>query len=417
MGASAAVEVLHRRELAAERDPRARASLVVSLAAHHEATTGGLARALDSGVVDAVIEPHETRRVLLRDARRPAAAPGRAARQRAAVSPAPAHAWSPPGRTGEVAWTALGPGSPVTVFAHGLGGSAAETRPLATGVPGTRVLLSFRGHGASGPLPGGWDYDLLAADLRAVADEVRRDAGGRALARRRRADAPARERPGPLRAGGLPAARRDRPHPRRRRDPAAGGARRRDRRRRPRRRARDPACTTSRRRCATAAASRRWSGAGPYSCSSARPPARCGDDRPLVDRAVAGRGHGARARRRPGGRPAAPARRRRRARRAAAGGPAAARSARVVCSGPRPARCRTPSPPTCERTTRDRPARGQARARDRGAHRAVHRLLGRPRGGRAGRHAGAVAASAAAPRSPAGSPAACRASRRSSSST
>lgn len=66
MGATAAVEVLHRRELAAERDPGARAALVVSLAAHHEATTGGLARALQSGVVDAVIEPHETRRVLLR---------------------------------------------------------------------------------------------------------------------------------------------------------------------------------------------------------------------------------------------------------------------------------------------------------------------------------------------------------------
>ncbi|HEU0103788.1 MAG TPA: carboxyl transferase domain-containing protein [Mycobacteriales bacterium] len=66
MGATAAVEVLHRRELAAERDPRSRAALVLSLAAHHEATTGGLARALETGVVDAVIEPHETRRVLLR---------------------------------------------------------------------------------------------------------------------------------------------------------------------------------------------------------------------------------------------------------------------------------------------------------------------------------------------------------------
>ena len=78
----------------------------------------------------------------------------------------------PAGRVGEVAYTVLGSGSPVTVFAHGLGGSAAETRPLATGVPGTRVLLSFRGHGDSGPLPGGWDYDVLADDLRAVADEV-----------------------------------------------------------------------------------------------------------------------------------------------------------------------------------------------------------------------------------------------------
>lgn len=65
MGASAAVEVLHRRELAAERDPRSRAALVLRLAAQHEATTGGLTRALESGAVDAVIEPHETRRVLL----------------------------------------------------------------------------------------------------------------------------------------------------------------------------------------------------------------------------------------------------------------------------------------------------------------------------------------------------------------
>lgn len=78
----------------------------------------------------------------------------------------------PIGRVGEVAFTTLGEGLPVTVFAHGLGGSAAETRPLASGVPGTRVLLSFRGHGDSGPLPGGWDYDVLADDLRAVADVV-----------------------------------------------------------------------------------------------------------------------------------------------------------------------------------------------------------------------------------------------------
>ena len=79
------------------------------------------------------------------------------------------------GRTGDVAWSAVGTGSPVTVFAHGLGGSTAETRPLAARVAGTRVLLDFRGHGASGPLPGGWDYDLLADDLLSVADEVGAD--------------------------------------------------------------------------------------------------------------------------------------------------------------------------------------------------------------------------------------------------
>jgi acetyl-CoA/propionyl-CoA carboxylase carboxyl transferase subunit len=65
MGASAAVEVLHKRELAAERDPSARAALVLRLAADHEATTGGLARALECGAVDEVIEPADTRARLL----------------------------------------------------------------------------------------------------------------------------------------------------------------------------------------------------------------------------------------------------------------------------------------------------------------------------------------------------------------
>jgi pimeloyl-ACP methyl ester carboxylesterase len=66
----------------------------------------------------------------------------------------------------------VGSGEPVTVLAHGLGGSTAETRPLAVGLAGTRVLLHFRGHGDSAPLSGGWDYELLADDLRTVADEV-----------------------------------------------------------------------------------------------------------------------------------------------------------------------------------------------------------------------------------------------------
>ncbi len=73
-------------------------------------------------------------------------------------------------RIGDVAFSVLGGGAPVTVFAHGLGGSAAETRPLASRVAGTRVLMDFRGHGASGALADGWDYALLAQDLAAVAD-------------------------------------------------------------------------------------------------------------------------------------------------------------------------------------------------------------------------------------------------------
>ena len=76
------------------------------------------------------------------------------------------------GRVAGVEFAVVGSGGPVTLFAHGLGGSSAETRPLAMRVAGTRVLLSFRGHGDSAALPGGWDYDLLAADLLVVADHV-----------------------------------------------------------------------------------------------------------------------------------------------------------------------------------------------------------------------------------------------------
>ncbi len=78
-------------------------------------------------------------------------------------------------RVGGVAVDVVGSGAPVTVFAHGLGGSSAETRPLAARLSGTRVLLTFRGHGRSDALPGGWDYDGLAADLLAVADATGAD--------------------------------------------------------------------------------------------------------------------------------------------------------------------------------------------------------------------------------------------------
>lgn len=76
------------------------------------------------------------------------------------------------GRVGGVEYVVLGSGDPVTLLAHGLGGSTAETRPLATDLAGTRVLLHFRGHGDSAPLDDGWDYDVYADDLRSVADAV-----------------------------------------------------------------------------------------------------------------------------------------------------------------------------------------------------------------------------------------------------
>lgn len=63
-----------------------------------------------------------------------------------------------------------GSGDPVSVFAHGLAGGIAMTRPLASGVPGRRVFFHFRGHGRSGAPTGLWTYADLARDLRAVAD-------------------------------------------------------------------------------------------------------------------------------------------------------------------------------------------------------------------------------------------------------
>lgn len=73
-------------------------------------------------------------------------------------------------RVGGLHVVVLGEGGPVTVFAHGLGGSVAETRPLANRVEGTRVLFDLPGHGESDDLENGWDYDLLADALLAVAD-------------------------------------------------------------------------------------------------------------------------------------------------------------------------------------------------------------------------------------------------------
>ena len=57
--------MLHKRDLAAVRDPAERAALVARLAADHEATTGGLTRAVECGAVDEIIEPAQTRQKLL----------------------------------------------------------------------------------------------------------------------------------------------------------------------------------------------------------------------------------------------------------------------------------------------------------------------------------------------------------------
>ena len=76
MGASAAVGILHRRKLAAA-PPGERELLHAQLTAEHEKVAGGVNRALEIGVVDRVIEPAGTRRVLAEALA--AAPPGRGA--------------------------------------------------------------------------------------------------------------------------------------------------------------------------------------------------------------------------------------------------------------------------------------------------------------------------------------------------
>jgi pimeloyl-ACP methyl ester carboxylesterase len=66
-----------------------------------------------------------------------------------------------------------GSGAPVTVFAHGLAGGIADTRPLGSAVAGTRVFFQFRGHGRSVAPAGVWSFDDLAGDLAAVAGQHR----------------------------------------------------------------------------------------------------------------------------------------------------------------------------------------------------------------------------------------------------
>ncbi len=63
MGASAAVGILHRKKLAAA-PPGEREALHAALAREHEQIAGGVNRAIEVGVVDAVIEPVDTRRRL-----------------------------------------------------------------------------------------------------------------------------------------------------------------------------------------------------------------------------------------------------------------------------------------------------------------------------------------------------------------
>jgi acetyl-CoA/propionyl-CoA carboxylase carboxyl transferase subunit len=64
MGSVAAVRILHRRRLAELTDEEQRAQVELELAAEHEVISGGVARAVEIGVVDEIVDPARTRSVV-----------------------------------------------------------------------------------------------------------------------------------------------------------------------------------------------------------------------------------------------------------------------------------------------------------------------------------------------------------------
>lgn len=70
-------------------------------------------------------------------------------------------------------WRAYGAGAPVTLIAPGLGATPGEARIPASGLSGTRVVLTFPSHGDAPDAPAGyWTYPTISADLERVADEA-----------------------------------------------------------------------------------------------------------------------------------------------------------------------------------------------------------------------------------------------------
>jgi len=65
MGAVAAVRVLHRR-LLADLPEEQRENMELELAAEHDKVSGGVARAVEIGAVDEIIDPQHTRSALAR---------------------------------------------------------------------------------------------------------------------------------------------------------------------------------------------------------------------------------------------------------------------------------------------------------------------------------------------------------------
>lgn len=70
-----------------------------------------------------------------------------------------------------ISYLTKGSEGPVTLYLHGLGADAAQTRPLASGVAGRSVLVDLPSHGCSGDAPTDLGYEGLVAIARAVAKQ------------------------------------------------------------------------------------------------------------------------------------------------------------------------------------------------------------------------------------------------------
>ncbi|WP_447004662.1 alpha/beta fold hydrolase [Saccharothrix isguenensis] len=72
-----------------------------------------------------------------------------------------------------VTFRSYGSGTPVTLVGHGLGATPGEARLPASGLPGTKVVVTLPSHGDAPDAPEGyWTYRRIAADLRGVARET-----------------------------------------------------------------------------------------------------------------------------------------------------------------------------------------------------------------------------------------------------
>ncbi|MEV4311954.1 alpha/beta fold hydrolase [Actinocrispum sp. NPDC049592] len=73
-----------------------------------------------------------------------------------------------------MSWAAYGKGTPVTLIVPGLAATPGEARIPASGLTGTRVVMTLPGHGDEPDAPPGyWRYSTLAKDVVRAADAVK----------------------------------------------------------------------------------------------------------------------------------------------------------------------------------------------------------------------------------------------------